>query len=264
MLEDNKMSRDEADVMKDIVKYNFIEKELSQPDENKKMMIDNLSAEIAQYKAEKAKLDKMLQEMEEKIYRQMRKLDKEIEQRKSALGVITDYDEQKRREQDSIKDNYRYPNMMLKLKKLDDLPLVSNINGVVVDLNDYKDKMVEGHHLMINGDGSISVLNRRQAVRFDGGAGELDVSKTKDGFELRSIGINIHSANVEPLSWPNVEPTKEAQQEFWKQIKNSETFVEATTGTKLPARQAKHKNGLEFSNNVFSQMFNKFVRNKGK
>ena len=60
MLEGNKMSRDEADVMKDIVKYNFIEKELSQPDENKKMMIDNLSAEIAQYKAEKAKLDKML------------------------------------------------------------------------------------------------------------------------------------------------------------------------------------------------------------
>lgn len=238
---------DNEELAKAIETIRTLDKKVSEYKEANKGTLEQLSKEI-----EKLQItDDKLRQQAEKIKKERAKLQSEIEQRKQKIDNIYELMNKDTRKKEDIQTQYNYPNMELTIKNFDDLPLISNMHGVVFDLKDYKDVMEKASNrfsLQITDQG-IKTYPASYSHRYDGKTAFLNITKNEDGsINLMSEwALNIHSSNVKAAFG-------ETDEHFWKNIQEAEAFVEATTGKKLPERQ-KHR--AKTANLDFSKLFNK-------
>lgn len=239
----------EKELAKALETIRNLDKETSQYKEDNKETLQQLNEEI-----EKLRItdDKLCQQVE-KINKERAKIQSEIDQRQQQIDNIYDLIGQNFREKTSIMWEYNYPAMVLTIKSFDDLPLISNMHGVVFDLKEHKEVIKKEYTTLRITDEGIDEYPASYSRHYVGETAFLDISKNEDGsIWLKSdAALNIHSPNVKDV----YDKTDEL---FWKKIQASEAFVEATTGKKLPERQKNAQKHSKTANTGFSKLFNKY------
>lgn len=250
----NMRKNDNEELAKALETIRKLDEKTSQYKEDNKGTLEQLKKEIEKLQMTYDELEQQVKKIQKEKY----KVNEEINQKKQHINNIYDLIHQNNREKDSIIRAYWYPAMELTVKSFDDLPLISNMHGVVFDLKEHKDVVDEalnGPFMLQISDNDITTYPSNHTVRFDGGRAYLNISKKEDGsIHLYSCtALNIHSPDVKVPSY------SEPDELFWEKIQTSEAFVEAMTGKKLPERQ-KHRS--KTTNADFLKLFNKKTANK--